>query len=176
MVGLQLFNAMISYLPRHASSMGLILYADDGKAVGNASSVLNCRNNQTDLNAIYRWSVSNRLPLNLAKCQCLHIRYGNLNYVSTLGGQPIAIVEQCTDLGLTHTKNFSYSAHINSIICKASRAAGLVYRMVSTRDQTFIKKIIRCICQTYPGVCISCLEPYKGRPAKRSRACSTSFY
>ena len=103
--------------------------------------MLNCLNNQTDLDAIYRWSVFNRLPLKLAKCQCLHIGYGNPNYVYILGGQPIPVVEHCTVLGLIRSKNFPYSAHINSVICKASRAAGFVYRMFSTRDQAFIKKL-----------------------------------
>ena len=42
-------------------------------------------------------------------------------------------------MDLIRKKNFSYSAHINSVICKASRAAGLIYRMFLTRDQTFIK-------------------------------------
>ena len=100
--------------------MGLILYADDGKSVVIASNVLSCYNNQTDFDAIYRWAASNRLPLNLAKFQCLHIGYGNPNYVSTLRGQPILVVEQCTDLGLIRTNKFSYSAHINSAICKTS--------------------------------------------------------
>ena len=45
---------MISDLPQRASSMGLILYADDGKAVSSASSMLSCHNNQTDLDAIYQ--------------------------------------------------------------------------------------------------------------------------
>ena len=49
----QLFNAMFSNLLQHAFSMGLILYTDDGKAIGSASSVLHCHNNQTDLDAIY---------------------------------------------------------------------------------------------------------------------------
>ena len=121
--------------------MGLILYADDRKAVGNASSVLNCHNKQTDLDAIYQWSASSRQPVNLAKCQCLHIGNGNPNYVYILGGQLIPIVEQCTDLGLICSKTFSYMSHINSIICKASRAACLIYRMFSTRDLTFLKKL-----------------------------------
>ena len=123
--------------------MELILNADNRKAVGSASSVLNCHNNQTDLDAFYRWSVSksNRLPLNLANCQCLHIGYGIPYYVYTLGDQPILVVEQCADLGLIGTKNFSYFAHFNSVICTASRAAGLIHRMFSTRDQTFIKKL-----------------------------------
>ena len=131
--GPQLFNVMISDLPQCASSMGLILHADDGKAVGSASSMLNYHNSQTDLDAIYQQSESNRLPLNLAKCQCLHIGYGNPNHVYTLGGQPIPVVEQCTDLGLIRAKTFSYTSHINSVICKASRAACLICRIFSTR-------------------------------------------
>ena len=132
---------MITDLPLQLTSMDMILYADDGKAVGKAANREDCLLNQADLNAIHKWSVVNRLPLSLQKCQCLHIGHGNARYAYTLGGLPITAVEQCTDLGIIRTSDFSYNTHINSIISKASRSAGMLYRAFSTRNEVFIVKL-----------------------------------
>jgi hypothetical protein len=140
-VGPLLFLVMINDLPLQVTSLNMVLYADDAKAIGPASSVRDCRRNQEDLDALFRWSVANRLPLSLPKCQCLHLGLHNANYDYALGGAPVASVKQCMDLGLLRTSDFAYSAHISSIVCKASQSAGMLFRAFSSRNKSFLKKL-----------------------------------
>ena len=118
-----------------------MLYADDGKGVGRACSKQDCKRIQDDLDAIYTWSIVNRLPLSLPKCMCLHLGYNNMRHVYSLGGAPLMAVGQCTDLGLIRTSDFMYNTHIYSIISKASRASGMLFRAFSTRSKAFVWKL-----------------------------------
>ena len=93
------------------------------------------------LNAIQRWSAANCLPLSLAKCLCLHLGHGNICYTYTLGGVPLPAVAQCTDLGVIHTSDISYAAHIHSVVNKASRVVGMITRAFSTRNELCLKKL-----------------------------------
>ena len=86
-------------------------------------------------------SVANCLPLSLAKCLCLHLGHGNICYSYTLGGVLLPAVEQCTDLGVIRSSDFSYAAHIHSIVNKASRAVGVITRVFSTRNELVLKKL-----------------------------------
>ena len=88
-----------------------------------------------------QWSNDNELPLNFCKYQCLHIGYENPHYNYTLVHSNLINANKCIDLGLTRTSDFSYSAHIESIATKASRAAEMLFRAFSTRNETFIMKL-----------------------------------
>ena len=119
----------------------MLLYADDGKTASMASDLQDCLSTQADLDAIERWSVVNCLPLSLAKCLCLHLGHGNICYTYTLGGVPLPAVEQCTNLSVIHTSDFSHAAHIHSVVYKASRAVGMITRAFSNKNEHFLKKL-----------------------------------
>ena len=73
-LGSQLFAAMINDLPLQTASVHMLHYADDSKAEGKlATSLQDCQNILADLDAVYQLSVVNLLPLNVPKCQCLHL-------------------------------------------------------------------------------------------------------
>ena len=50
-IGPLLFTVMINDLSQQVTSLQMVLFADDGKAVCKASSQLNCHRNQADLNS-----------------------------------------------------------------------------------------------------------------------------
>ena len=127
-IGPLLFTVMINDLPQQLTSLQMVLFADDGKAVGKASSQLDCQRNQADLNNIHLWSNINLLPLSVPKCQCFHLGKNNINYLYTIGDVSISVVSECVDLGLKLTSDFKYNAHIRSIVAKASRSAGMRYQ------------------------------------------------
>ncbi len=82
-------------------AMDVVLYADDVKVVGKASSQEDCDSNQANLNAIYQWSVRNNLPLSLSKCQFLHMGIGNINRktgTAIPGGMAVPVVTECSDV------------------------------------------------------------------------------
>ena len=140
-IGLLLFTVMINDLPQQVTSLQMALFADDGKAVGKASSQPDCQRNQADLNNIHLWSIINLLLLSVPKCQCLHLGKNNVNYSYTIGGVSISVASECVDLGLKRTSDFKYDVHISSIVAKSSRSAGMLLRALSTRNELFMKKL-----------------------------------
>ena len=92
-MGSLLFIIMINDLPENLTTMRMVLHADDGKAIGEANSYDDCCRNQRDLDAIYSWSIANKLPLSLPKCQCIHFGNNNAHHVYTMGGTAIASVD-----------------------------------------------------------------------------------
>ena len=129
---------MINDLPKCAVTMHMVLYADDGKVVGKASSLQDCEFNQNDLDAIYNWSVINQLPLCQPKSQCLYIGHKNGRHTYMLGGASILAVAECTDLGVIRISDFSYATHIRSVVRKTSRLSGMLFRAFSSRNVSFI--------------------------------------
>ena len=142
-IGPLLFTVIINDLPQKVTSLQMALLADDGKAVGKASSHLNCqRNHQTDLNNIHLWSIINLLPLSVPKFQCLHLGKNNVNYSYTIGGIPISVGSECVDQGLKRTSDFKYDVHIRSIVAKASRSTGMFLTALSMRNELFMKSFL----------------------------------
>ena len=119
-MGSLLFIIMINDLPENVTTMRMVLYADDGKAIEEANSCDDCCRNQRDLDAIYSWLIANRLPLSLPKCQCIYFGNNNTHHMYTMGGTAIASVDQCTDLGVVRSCDFKYALHISTTISKAS--------------------------------------------------------
>ena len=140
-MGSLLFIIMINDLPENLTTMRMVLYADDRKAIEEANSCDDCCRNQHDLDAIYSWSIANRLPLSLPKCQCIHFGNNNTHHMYTMGGTAIASVDQCTDLGVVRSCDFKYALHISTTISKASRKWSMIRRVFSTRNHTFLKKL-----------------------------------
>ena len=140
-MGSLLFIIMINDLPKNLMTMRMVLYADVGKAIGEFNSCDDCCRNQRDLDAIYSWSIANRLPLSLPKCQCIHFGNNNAHHEYTMGGTAIALVDQCTDLRVVCSCDFKYASHISTTIGKASRKREMICRVFSTRNHTFLKKL-----------------------------------
>ena len=77
----------------------------------------------------------------MAKCLCLHLGHSNICSAYTLVGVPLPACEQCTDLGVIYTSDFSYAAYIHSVVNKAYRAVGKITRAFSTKNNFFLKKL-----------------------------------
>ena len=54
-------------LAQQATSLDIVLYADDGKGVGRACNKQDCKRIQDDLDAIYTWSLVITATTELAK-------------------------------------------------------------------------------------------------------------
>jgi Reverse transcriptase (RNA-dependent DNA polymerase) len=141
--GPKLFSIFINDMHECVTSSDLLLFADDGKVVGKASTTTDCELIQADLDAVGEWSAVNELPLCLPKCQCLHLGSSNGMHTYHIDATAISSVDQLTDLGVLRSANASYSSHIDSIVSKGSRAAGMLYRAFSTRRAQFLVKIFK---------------------------------
>jgi hypothetical protein len=142
-LGPLLFTVFINDLPRVVTSSSLWLFADDVKIVSEASTDVQCDALQRDLEAVWEWSEEMRLPLCLQKCQCLHIGLSNRRRVYNVNGESVSVSDKCVDLGIIRNSSFSYDDHIRSVISKASRAAGMIYRVFSLRSTAFLTNLFR---------------------------------
>lgn len=140
-LGPLLFTIFINDLPSAISTVSMWLFADDAKLVGEASTDEQCVAIQCDLEAIHEWSVRNKLFLCLPKNQCLHIGKKNRRKSYLISGTSLSVVDKCIDLGIVRNSSFTYDDHIASVISKASRAAGMIYRAFSIRSVAFLVKL-----------------------------------
>lgn len=140
-LGPLLFTIMVSDLPAQVTHSQMVLYADDGKTIGRASSLQDCLRLQSDLDAINDWSIRNELPLSKEKCVCLHLGYKNAHHSYNIGGVPLMSPDNCGDLGIMRSHDFTYNLHIESMVSRAARCAGMMYRAFCTRDEQFMKQL-----------------------------------
>jgi hypothetical protein len=59
-----------------------------------------------------------------------------------VNGASLSITDKCVDLGIIRHSSFSYD-NIRSVISKASRAAGMIYRVFSIRSTAFLINLFR---------------------------------
>ena len=141
LLGPTLFTGVINDLPSQLETCKIFLFADDGKAVGPARSTVDRDAVQRDLHTIGGWSYRNGLPLNIEKCVYLH--YGSKNHKSNyvINNQPVQNADSSADLGVIRTCNFRYNDHANQICLKASRLAGMVFKLFSSKDIHFLTQV-----------------------------------
>ena len=80
-------------------------------------------------------------PSACQKCCTLHYGARSSRHQYILGGQPVASVSECVDLGVLCSDCFSYQSHVRAAALKAARLAGMVMRMFASRDKRFLCKL-----------------------------------
>ena len=99
-LGHTLLTAVINDLPNVITLSDKFLFANDGKAVGAASSANDGDAMQRDLQAVCDWSVQNNMPLTMDKSACLHYGYNNVNAKYVINDEPLKVMECSADLGM----------------------------------------------------------------------------
>ena len=133
-IGPLAFTVFINDLPRKVKNCRSYRFADDAKLLGDAGDDQQCDSVLCDLDAVYDWVEENELPLSLPKCVSLHYRHRNHQRQYALGGDAINSEQQCGDLGVIRSANFRYDAHVRNIILKASRLAGMSWKVFAIRS------------------------------------------
>ena len=89
-----------------------------------------------EINDVGDWVVSNNLCLNAGKCKFMVISRlkSRGTQVPTLehNGYQLENVLEYKYLGVTLTSNLSWSAHVDSIVCKTRKIVGMLYRQFYT--------------------------------------------
>ena len=136
-IGLLAFTVFINDLPRKVKNCRSYMFADDAILFGDAGDDQQCDSIQCNLGAVYDWAEENKLSLSLPKCVSLHYGHRNRQRQYALGGVAIKSEQQSGDLSVIRSANFRYDAHVRNIILKASRLAGMSWRVFATRSQQF---------------------------------------
>jgi ribonuclease P/MRP protein subunit RPP40 len=110
-------SALYSLYCRPWIHIEIAMYADDIKIynISNQSMAL-----EQDLLAIQNWSCDWLLPLNIDKCDVLHIGNTNLKHPYHINDKELASFDNYLDLGVTVSFDVSWSNHILKITKKAN--------------------------------------------------------
>ena len=150
-LGPLLFLVLIGDIDKDVAHSFVSSFADDTRASKGVKCPEDVKALQSDLDAIYRWSVENNMQFNSKKFECM--RYGprkdikvSTQYTSD-NGSPIKEVDHVRDLGITLSNDGTYSKHIQNITGTARSQCAWILRTFATRDKvpmlTLWKSLIR---------------------------------
>lgn len=129
-LGPLLFIIFINDIVDKVSHCKVSLFADDLKIYKTIVSVVDCRQLQSDLDAILQWCRCNSMTLNANKC--FHIKFTRkrkqLATEYKLDGTALAEVNEIRDLGVIVDSQLKFTSHINKSVTKAAQMLGFLKR------------------------------------------------
>ncbi len=132
-LGPLLFLLYINDLPDNCPCV-VKLFADDVKLYHCFSSSSDTVMLQSDLTTIANWSKQWQLKLSETKCAVLHLGIRNPMVDYQIASHTLESKNTISDLGITISRNFKFSAHCNSISKKAMQRCALLFRVFHTRN------------------------------------------
>ena len=129
-----LFALFINDLPMSVKSSQCVMFADDVKIYHRVRTTDDCRQLQSDLDNLSRWSADWKLRLNPVKCCAftLSLRTSPVQHSYSIGGSVLERVSEVRDLGVILDTKLTFAAHINQTISKSNRALGVLIRLFQT--------------------------------------------
>ena len=156
-----MFACFINDLPMTLSAATL-MFADDVKIYHRVDDQADASLVQDNLNYLYQWSELWGLKLNPSKCKVLTLtlRRSPIHANYTIGGTAIERLTVMRDLGVLIDEKLTFEAHIDSIVSKANRAMGLMFRSFQTgrRGRPMHQCNSRAMLSTYYANVRSVLE------------------
>ena len=125
------------------------LFADDTKIYRElCNPSLDKQYFQTDLNNLGKWAKKWQLHFNEGKCEAMQITHSrdksNTNYKL---GMVLKDVKSFKDLGITISKDLTWSEHISTIVNKANQVLGLIRQTVGTANTTTFSFFSLRVCK-----------------------------
>ena len=132
-IGPILFIIYINDLPSVSDHLSATLYADDTNfSVSDINFNRMIPTLNAELSKVYDWTVANRLTINVNKTELLLFtnRYMDLNDDQViLNDNRIGFVSHARFLGVIIDANLDFKTHINHVVGKISRHAGILYKI-----------------------------------------------
>lgn len=128
-----------------------LLFADDLKIYLVIKSINDCILLQRDLDAIFSWSIRNKLLFNVSKCVSLRFcrSKNRIWYDYSMDGKILKSVKTHTDLGITFDEKLTFTVHASTIANEAYRTLGFIIRNSSSFSnfntlKTLFFSFVRC--------------------------------
>lgn len=131
-LGPLLFLLFINDINQNLKFSKILLFADDIKLYSIIKSPLDQSNLQIDLDIIYKWTIENKLKLNISKCSLLSIYRGcsfDTNYL--INNNFLEKVTKQKDLGIIFQNNFEFNFQLQNAINTAMKSLGFLIRSTS---------------------------------------------
>ena len=162
-IGPLLFLILLGDIDEYAASSFVSSFADDTRVLGKISSVEDVEHLQTDLNAIYEWSLRNNMTFNSDKFEL--ISYGTnqdiraaSEYKSDTG---LAIEQKSTvkDLGVHLSEDCTFTSQIEQVAQSAKLKCGWILRTFRTRARLPMITLWKSLVQHIPDYCSQLWAP-----------------
>ena len=82
----------------------------------------------------------------------------------TLAETCLESVDQVKDIGVTITKDLSWSQHVAIVISKANKVLGIIKQTAGPVDIQIFSMALQIACETYIGICRSTVVPLFSSP------------
>jgi hypothetical protein len=131
---------------------------------------------QQTLDFLFVWCTSNSLPVNISKCNVIHLGRNNPNYQYTLNSVQLIDTTTVKDLGIMLDSSLTFVKHVDSVASKARRLMGLVFRTFRSRRSNVLvplyKTLVRPIMEFATPVW-NTLSLRNARTVERVQRCFT---
>ena len=125
-----MFIIYINDLPDVVNSY-VKIFADDTKLFRIIANNEDQQLLQSDLKALYNWSIKWQLKFNESKCKVIHYGNRNLNCPYTLNNIELEASSNEKDLGVTFDDKLKFSKHVSSITAKANSRLAIIKRTMN---------------------------------------------
>ncbi len=119
---------------------------------------------------MFKWSVANKLPLNLSKCCVMHMtRSGSPKFCSSyeMGDATLDEVSDFKLLGVTFSKDLSFNTHINSVANKIAKLSGFIIRCTRNMSSAALLNLFKSLVLPHVVYCICVWAPFQGNHIDR---------
>jgi ribonuclease P/MRP protein subunit RPP40 len=140
------------------------MFADEVKIVGNPNE----QALQEDLDRLMRWTLTWKLPLNVAKCQLLSNAEGGLAYrlmKTDVGGVPVDRVRETRDLVIKVTSDFKPSKQCVEAARRGHWALTRLRRTVASRNPGVLLPLYKSFVRPYLEYAVQAWAPYLKKDA-----------
>jgi hypothetical protein len=122
------------------------------------------------INRLYSWCIDNCLPLNESKCSVVHFGMSNPRQKYYIEQHELAKHSTERDLGVTFDESLTFQPHIDSIVNRARRLAGFIFRSFQSRSAEVILPIYRTIIRPILEYASVTWNPYLQKQVKQLEA------
>lgn len=129
-LGPLLFLIMVNDLPAVLRHVECLLYADDLKLYTQIRSEMDCLALQEDVEAVYEWSIANKMEFNQSKCYVMSFgrMWRPILFDYKLGNTNMPRTMVMKDLGVTFDRTLTFHDHIITVAKESFQRLGFVLR------------------------------------------------
>lgn len=118
-----------------------LVYADDFKLFVSVESLADCYVLQSHIAAFAEWCRRNKLTLSVQKCNIISFHHKTsrevFNFEYSISGQVLDRVNSIKDLGVWLDSKLTFRQHQTSVIEKANRQLGFMFKIAREFDDPF---------------------------------------